>query len=733
MSVSMSGSWNISGSVSLDPVAPFVATAGATTSVSALQNQTLTNFNPFSSVVGGYTPYTYYVSSGILPPGLALNPTTGQVSGTPTTVQNSAPAVFAVQDSSGQISGTTVTVNFAVSILPVVAIAGTTTSVAGLQNTAITSFSPFSSISNGFAPYVYSVFSGTLPPGITLNSSTGLISGSPTTLQGASNVVFIVKDSQNNQAATTATISFTINAVLSATAGATTTSSTIVGTTSTSFNPFSSVTGGYAPYTYFVSSGTLPTGITINSSTGLVSGTPSLVQSSASVVFAVKDSQNNQAATTATVSFTVTTIASVAGSTTTVTATQNTAISSFYPFSSVTGGYTPYTYYVSTGTLPTGITIDGSTGLVSGTPTIAQSSASVVFAVKDSQNNQSVTTSTVSFTVAISYTINYLAVGGGGGGGGFGTPGTNGATGGGGGGGGLLNSSFIIGKGTILSISIGPGGAGATFTPAAPVSIRTLSTAGTPSSISAPAVPTFTSIIASGGGRGGCSYLGSPTGAAPGLAAGGSGGSGGGGGGAGAAGQSSSGPGGPGGTGTPGQGNAGGIAGNSNTATYTLSGGGGGGGGAGGTGTAGTAAPPTNPGPGGPGGPGGAGAFWPFTGPAIFYAGGGGGGGGQGNGTASGGSGGPGGGGIGATATAGTITFNPAQNATPGTGGGGGGSTAGWAAGWPPGGAGGSGIIILAISTPNYPGSAPGATVTTPPSAPGYTVLTWTSPGTFTA
>jgi hypothetical protein len=46
------------------------------------------------------------------------------------------------------------------------------------------------------------------------------------------------------------------------------------------------------------------------------------------------------------------------------------------------------------------------------------------------------------------------------------------------------------------------------------------------------------------------------------------------------------------------------------------------------------------------------------------------------------------------------------------------------------GGRGGPGTVILAMATPNYPGSAPGATVSTPPAAPGYTVLTYTG---FTA
>jgi hypothetical protein len=37
------------------------------------------------------------------------------------------------------------------------------------------------------------------------------------------------------------------------------------------------------------------------------------------------------------------------------------------------------------------------------------------------------------------------------------------------------------------------------------------------------------------------------------------------------------------------------------------------------------------------------------------------------------------------------------------------------------------------MPTFNYPGSAPGATVTTPPAAPGKTIVTFNSSGTYTA
>jgi hypothetical protein len=42
-------------------------------------------------------------------------------------------------------------------------------------------------------------------------------------------------------------------------------------------------------------------------------------------------------------------------------------------------------------------------------------------------------------------------------------------------------------------------------------------------------------------------------------------------------------------------------------------------------------------------------------------------------------------------------------------------------------------VVIIAVPTPSYPGSAPGASVSTPPAAPGMTVLTYTTSGTYVA
>jgi hypothetical protein len=326
------------------------------------------------------------------------------------------------------------------------------------------------------------------------------------------------------------------------------------------------------------------------------------------------------------------------------------------------------------------------------------------FNIKATDDELQDSTKTFSLTAVNITTIEYLVVAGGGGGGGSSGPGS---AGGGGGAGGMLTGQFNITPQTTLTISVGTGGSGAAINGG-------FAANGVPSSISATGITTITAF---GGGRGSGQQPASGPGA---LGFGDSGGSGGGG------------------ASTPGNGyspNVGGAAGLAigspaagvigtqgypggttiiggpvPTNGYAGAGGGGGAGGAGGN-TTGSAMPTA-----GPGGVGGAGNLWPIT--NVVYAGGGGGGAffaGGSNGPASpiGGGGGAGGGG---------------SHGTPGLGGGGGGG------GYPSnGGNGGSGVVILAVPTSSYPGSAPGATVTTPPAAPGKTVVTFTSSGTYTA
>lgn len=79
--------------------------------------------------------------------------------------------------------------------------------------------------------------------------------------------------------------------------------------------------------------------------------------------------------------------------------TVGTAMSSFSPLTAI-GGVPPYVYRV-TGTLPTGLSFDTSTGVVTGTPTVIYAMTNLIFSVADANEVVAATTSSVSFSVSV--------------------------------------------------------------------------------------------------------------------------------------------------------------------------------------------------------------------------------------------------------------------------------------------------------------------------------------------
>ena len=120
----------------------------------------------------------------------------------------------------------------------------------------------------GQLPYTWSITSGSLPNGLTLNSATGVISGTPTTAQIRSFAVMVTDNVGN-----TATQNLQIRIVQPLTI---TTTSLASGRVGRSYSRTVSASGGITPYAWTIETGTLPPGLTLNSATGTISGTPTL-------------------------------------------------------------------------------------------------------------------------------------------------------------------------------------------------------------------------------------------------------------------------------------------------------------------------------------------------------------------------------------------------------------------------------------------------------------------------
>jgi hypothetical protein len=141
---------------------------------------------------------------------------------------------------------------------------------------------------------------------------------------------------------------------------------------------------GTAPYTFSLSSGALPAGLTLAASTGIISGTPT---ASGSFSFTVKVADSGAIQQSVTASFTM--IVSTVLTITTTTLPAGTVGVAYAQTIAISGGTTPYTCAVSTGTLPAGLTLSQPTAAapnsctISGTPTAA-GSTQITITVTDS-------------------------------------------------------------------------------------------------------------------------------------------------------------------------------------------------------------------------------------------------------------------------------------------------------------------------------------------------------------
>src|SRR5436309_15468790 len=165
------------------------------TSPTALPNGAVGTAYSFSfDATGGLTPYSWSVSSGALPAGLNLG-SSGSLTGTPTVAGQFA-FTLSVVDSTKAPASQSASKNFTLRIGSALAV--TTTSP--INATAGSSLTIILAATGGAPLYLWFVAPGSqLPPGLTLDASSGFLSGTPTTV-GTYNFTVIVTDSASTPA-----------------------------------------------------------------------------------------------------------------------------------------------------------------------------------------------------------------------------------------------------------------------------------------------------------------------------------------------------------------------------------------------------------------------------------------------------------------------------------------------------------------------------------------------------
>ena len=253
-----------------------------------------------------------------------------------------------------------------------------------VQNTAI---SPNNPSNQGGAISSYTVQSGSLPNGINLNGTTGVLTGTPTAAQAATGVTI---RGSNAAGFVDVTVTITVNATLQPPNVSYTTP--VVYTTGSAITANTPTNTGGAASSYSVQGSALPNGLSLNTSTGAITGTPTAVTAAANYTIRASNAAGNHDATV--------NIEIKLGAPTNLSYSPSSSIGyvstgTFQTMTASSSGGAPTNYSISPG-LPAGISINASTGAISGTPTATSNSQSYTVTASNSAGS---TTATVCITI----------------------------------------------------------------------------------------------------------------------------------------------------------------------------------------------------------------------------------------------------------------------------------------------------------------------------------------------
>jgi hypothetical protein len=350
----------------------------ATTSVTWTEVAPSISYNPSTvSVVNGTampsllptnsgSPASSWSVSPALPAGITLNTSTGQVSGTPSAIAAAANYTVTATNSTGSSTAVLNITVTAAAVPPSISY-----SPSSLSLTLNTAMSPLAPTATGTFP-TWSV-SPALPPGLSLNTQNGTISGTPTEEQASANYTVTAT---NSGGSVTTTVAITVGATAPSISYAQSSVNYVVNTAIASLLP----TNTGSPAASWSVLPALPAGLSFNSNTGQISGTPTATTAAANYTVTAT---NSAGSSTFVINITVSAALSapnISYSSSTLSLTTGVAMTALVPSNS--GG--PVSTWSISPALPAGLAFNTTSGRISGTPSADSASASYTVTASNS-------------------------------------------------------------------------------------------------------------------------------------------------------------------------------------------------------------------------------------------------------------------------------------------------------------------------------------------------------------
>lgn len=374
-------------------------TTGATAPPTALSGQA---YSFLFVASGGLAPYSW--SAFNLPTGFTVNPYTGELTATPN-ITGTFLFILTVTDIKGATASKTYTITVAAPVTVSTTALPAWTAASPLYNQTLAA-------TGSTGSFTWGVTSGTLPPGLSLNTSlntpangypAGAITGTPTT---NGTYTFTVTATSNGLTGSRQ-LSIQINPPL-----VITTTALADGTGGTLYSQQLLSNGGTAPVFWALSGGTsLPQGLSLDSLTGAITGVPTGTPGVTTFSVSVTDASGvvtTKAGLTITVNSTSSTLAIDSSTAIPAVVRQGDV---FSPVSLIaTGGSKPYSWSIVGGALPTGLTLNETGGTISGNPSAA-GKYDFVLRVTDNASRSADRLYTITVTSPLAISSIYLKAG----------------------------------------------------------------------------------------------------------------------------------------------------------------------------------------------------------------------------------------------------------------------------------------------------------------------------------